>query len=540
LEILSGYFDPNGEIPKPTDLGLALEGGGSKAASFELGVLAGLHELGLLTRQVRAISSVSGGSYAASYYYNRLYDSVKNEPDAGNEDEWFTSCIPDHLIKVGTFDEIAEQAAASNCWERTTTARDVTPGDIKRYGLVATQPPEERYRDLVGRYKIQQLYNEFDVRYQFLGHVWKNHDVLRGITAGNLRTEEDLRLAEEVNLGLLATESAATMPFQVVGRTAFRWPFNTAPSRLAYRLGLERQYSFSPHDWKEAAEGTNEGVYVAARYTRRKTRLLADLRQQFQGSQASGETVPFWIIGAAAPGYIGLRQWIDASPRDPLRQPFELTWSGYGSGIYGYAKQPPDGLLSVVGRNSNGLSVTDAVVASAAFFDDDQSKVIKQPLRYVADLGQHFLNVTFFSELRNFNVSDTERAKENILPWPLYITSTTSGTDNAYIHLQDGGNTENSGILPLLRRGYRVILYAHGTQDEKAEWESICHLKNHLELDGAYFLRSPDLEALMKDSQASPKPSEGRPISGQFRSYLDGICSMQLDRSDLVAYDANP
>ncbi len=39
LEILSGYFDPNGEIPKPTDLGLALEGGGSKAASFELGVL---------------------------------------------------------------------------------------------------------------------------------------------------------------------------------------------------------------------------------------------------------------------------------------------------------------------------------------------------------------------------------------------------------------------------------------------------------------------------------------------------------------------
>ena len=61
-------------------IGVSLEGGGSKAAPFALGTLAALQQLGLLEDGVSAIASVSGGSYAASYYFNRLYDRSLGDP----------------------------------------------------------------------------------------------------------------------------------------------------------------------------------------------------------------------------------------------------------------------------------------------------------------------------------------------------------------------------------------------------------------------------------------------------------------------------
>ncbi len=54
--------------PPHTKLGLALSGGGFRAALFHIGVLARLAELDLL-RKIDVISSVSGGSIIAAYYY---------------------------------------------------------------------------------------------------------------------------------------------------------------------------------------------------------------------------------------------------------------------------------------------------------------------------------------------------------------------------------------------------------------------------------------------------------------------------------------
>jgi NTE family protein len=48
-------------------IGLALSGGGQRAAAFHLGVLKKLHTLGILDK-IRAISSISGGSIIAAYY----------------------------------------------------------------------------------------------------------------------------------------------------------------------------------------------------------------------------------------------------------------------------------------------------------------------------------------------------------------------------------------------------------------------------------------------------------------------------------------
>lgn len=48
-------------------IGLALSGGGYRAAAFHIGTLRALHKLNVLDK-VDVISSVSGGSITAAYY----------------------------------------------------------------------------------------------------------------------------------------------------------------------------------------------------------------------------------------------------------------------------------------------------------------------------------------------------------------------------------------------------------------------------------------------------------------------------------------
>jgi NTE family protein len=56
------------DLPGGTFIGVALSGGGSRAANFSAAVLFELGRLGLLPDHVSAISSVSGSSLTAAYY----------------------------------------------------------------------------------------------------------------------------------------------------------------------------------------------------------------------------------------------------------------------------------------------------------------------------------------------------------------------------------------------------------------------------------------------------------------------------------------
>ncbi len=508
LKALSGYFNPEDKRPADDDLAVALEGGGSKTAPYSLGVLAGLNEMNLLQTQVRAISSISGGSYAASFLYNRIYDKYiqKEYPQADDYKQWFASCIPDYFIAKPYFQLLKQAAEDTQCGEYLNAA--------------------------------DKANNEFRKAYRFQGHVWRNLDLLRGDSEGNLRVQKNWRLAEIGNIGLLTTETAATIPFQFVARTVFRWPLNSSPSKLAYKLGIERQYGYSPNDWRDA--GSSDWAHLWNTLNdRRKHRTLSNLYRLEEAliKQRAGLRAPLWIIGTTAPGSVTLTHWIQAAARDPIRQQFEITTHrGFGSGTYGYARQFPDAPFDFMGRNPDGLPILDAVVASAAFFDDDQTQISKQPFRFFSGALQHFGNVTWFSEIRNFNVKDSARYVANLLPWPFYLMQTNKNNDTPYIHLQDGGNTDNSGIFPLLRRGYKKIIYAHGTEDKKARFAAICHLKNQLELDGSYFLTSDDLERIIeKRRMVNPYISKGR-----FKTYLDALCAAELDESDLLVFDQNP
>ena len=87
-------------------LGLALSGGGHRAAFFHVGVLARLAELGLL-RPVQVISTVSGGSIVGALYYLHVKNLLESKTDAEITDA-------DYVELVRAVEQEYREAAASN------------------------------------------------------------------------------------------------------------------------------------------------------------------------------------------------------------------------------------------------------------------------------------------------------------------------------------------------------------------------------------------------------------------------------------------
>ncbi|MBX9961701.1 MAG: hypothetical protein K2Y35_01510 [Burkholderiales bacterium] len=524
LAALNEYLNPGGKRPPPDAIGVALEGGGSKSAPFTLGVLAGLHEANLFKeKRVGAVSSVSGGSYAASFLFNRLWDMYSLEPPptgeadacrhppqpplkaalqiktrtAGDFDDWFRSCVPDAYTRVG--------------------------GPLDR--LSNTLP---LCGELRGHREENDL-NEFHEAYRYQGHVWRYPDLLFGDDMAMLKQDTNPHFPEAAQTAGLTVASAGTVPLQLLSRTLFRWPINTAPTKNVYRYGLERQFGFSPEDWRDAKKLGANMTEISAQ--RRHDRTLACL-----GKLLEGRSEPTWILNSSTPGPLTVVDWITTAQRNPLINSFELTATGYGSGLYGYAKMPPRFRFELDGYHytPRDMSMTDGVVASAAFFDDNQSLFSEQPTRFIMGFVQYLLNLTWFTEIPNYNTKRSDRVARNVTPYPFWGIPAGDKHTSAYIHLQDGGNSENSGIFALLRRGYRTVVFAHGTDDRQALFPSLCHLKNVLEAYGAYRIDSNefhDVATALAKGNVNPFKPDDRDPDHVFRNYLDQLCSYELDES---------
>ena len=94
------------EDPGHPKLGLALSGGGHRAAFFHIGVLARLAELGLL-RPIQVISTVSGGSIVGALYYLHVKNLLESKADEEIMDG-------DYVEVVQAVEREYREAAASN------------------------------------------------------------------------------------------------------------------------------------------------------------------------------------------------------------------------------------------------------------------------------------------------------------------------------------------------------------------------------------------------------------------------------------------
>lgn len=481
-------------------IAVALEGGGSKSAPFSLGVLAGLQRSGVLP-EVDLVGSASGGSYAAYFYFSRLMER-ELEPEGTETDPsaWFRDCMPSYYLKKGVAgDKLLPDS--DYCQELDLadgTFHKLTEGNKFERGF------EYQYQAKVGR-DLLALHQSLRLRRE-------------AFNVGDFGPAA-------LGVSFLAVQHALTAVPHLFTNALFDWPWNYSPSREAYRSGIERAYGYSARDWHEALR--REGLdfappapndrWIGTRFERQWR--MRDLEQTYVAAHSRCKDLrgpcgfPLWVLSTASSAGRSHDFWIKPQPRDFQRFSFELGPRGHGSGLLGFLDAPPD------------MALRDAVGASAAFLDDQQRLIVKSTaIRALASSFVFFANANWGANIANFNTSDAKRIGGSVTPFPGYWLPYFQGVRAGHIHLADGGNVDNLGVVALLRRGVRNIVVSASTDDLDGELPSLCKLKNELELqvsrnaEGAMDLRS------VYDVRAPALGNLGR------------VCNRQLDRQEVEVY----
>ena len=443
--------------------GLALAGGGTKAASYSMGVLAALangpdHDLEKMT----AISTVSGGGYAALYLYTKLMVGA-DDPSLKPAD-YFADCMP-------------------------SAYRSLLPPEGRN---LSDRPlcDEAAQRD---RFRFQQF-------------VRCRQDVLEPDCRPSLTDKDRSHYAHTA--ALFGVTLGASIP-NFVARTVFDWPINMSPSRALYRAGIGSTYGLFPLVAGAADERLNiaqicdnvhfkncESSDTSARM------VIKDMTFPKLGAflNDSGKRYPVWIVNATASKKRSFLGWAMSGQRDFSKYTLQMSPYGARSGLYG-----------ALDLEREKIDLLDGVTAAASFFDANQTET-GQPMRMGLAGLQHVLATDWGSDVPNRNVGSGWRALHAVLPFPFYYLDGTirymrgavnDDTRSAYIRLLDGGNNDGFGAYSLIETRMRKIFIADNLGDDKGSLGDLCYLHNEISLRYPY--RSKPWDPKIGDKEVRSK-----------------------------------
>lgn len=452
-------------------LGIALSGGGSKASSFAIGVLAGLADQHLLDSS-DYLSSVSGGSYAAYFYYtHRIFPVVRNgnsEREIPTSEDLFRDCI----LSMGS---------------RYTDPQ--VEKYIREYG--ACRPEELLYSA-----QSDVIREEKTNKYQ--AFLKCSQDVFKPGICSTQRTSEDHGIPAIAFVG-----TAAAVPLSLVANTVFDTGITVSPTARSYRDGIGIAYGSTITELHVLTKAQGSKT-MEVPCTETKGGYATDCSPNRFDSDPNDMTfeelrvgllsikeksaIPFWVINAAAPeSRSGLGWWALGKDDTTNSDMFEMTAVSHGSGRYGYVSAP---------ASLHNMTVLDAVASSAAFLDANQL-VYKEPLlRGSIGVLTHTFALDWGIDIPNYNVSDSRRALHKWLPVPLYwldggyaryltearkSEETQDRVRSSFIRLIDGGNGENLGVYSLFKRNVKNIVLADAASDPDGQFKDICSLATRLE-----------------------------------------------------------
>lgn len=285
-------------------IGLALSGGGTKAAMFAHGVMHGLHASGILEK-VDVISTVSGGGYAALWYYTKLIEAEKTP---GFEvSNIFNDCLPTYWTAAGKNEDkldvaMAQALAAAEAW---------TPGS--RSGIV-------------GKCRKNDHWTQGDP-FRWQAHIARWPDVFSDtpvIPTGEVQGKP----SKEMTKGVL--------------KAFFLEPFKQMFNRGSaipelYQAGIERAWGANPQPRNEpGGEKWSHTNTLASRHedeVRIDPKLMnwQELRKLHEdyARRPRDRNLPLWIVNANSGGK-------SKSDTDNASRNFEMTAYGSGNDELGY------------------------------------------------------------------------------------------------------------------------------------------------------------------------------------------------------------
>ncbi|SAK66167.1 hypothetical protein AWB78_02387 [Caballeronia calidae] len=452
---------------KPTEdavptLGLALSGGGSKAAPFAMGVVKRFVDEGWLFK-TDYLSSVSGGSYTAFYLYYKAYRTILDDKPPIKAYPGLTRYFLDtrrqnDLTKKEPFVEFLSPDEVRHGWySLAELPARLTPNNRTAcYELPPYPVDDPNQADLsapVWKYVQQASYQGWVECYQDLLRTGHAHMSKFVDGAGN-------RLAYAHQLGntfsVMFAESLITAPVNWFANVAFDWKWRVSPTQYDYLYGILRTYAYMPEEGDVLPVSPYDDYF----YQMTKCLDFSDLsiiytRDPVSTEEKLGGYMPKWILQATAnTGNVGL----DLSPRhyDLGTDVFEISFDFFGSGRFGYVQGSPFLV---------GLTVPMAVLSSAAFADTAQ-RSIHVP-RGVVNFGLQTINLRWGFDIPNYREPDSSRRLHSVLIWPFYYLDSPVTTEKGpTIHLSDGGQTgDNLGLVSLMRRGVKNIVAVAGEND---------------------------------------------------------------------------
>lgn len=443
----------------PLKLGVALSGGGTKAAMFAHGILHGLHDAGVL-QKVDVISTVSGGGYAAYWYFSKL---IAREQENNNfaVSSIFADCIP----KYWTDKEDKEAAKDKEPVEekkvywhlRTAMNRAIEPSLIGpfRSPTSSMQRCQDKYAD---------HYEEGDP-FRWQAHLARWPDVF-----GTAPVEPDGTRQKGPSKELRAGVFTALFIEPFTHALRFRSSIPTL-----YQSGIERTWGLNPQARNKAMLGPRKPEGPKWEYTNaapesqgsplRVNAAKLDwkaLRALYNRTADAGpdERIPLWILNTNSGG-----KTKDAKAN--VGRTFELSAFGSGSEKLGYVN---DGRPLID-------DLATSVRASAGFADAQGLAGIQRTILELLSL---------------------------IIPgarWGVPVQTVDTTGELVKLRLSDGGGAENTGLYSLLKRGVEDIIFVDASEDIEGNMQDICTLRKAL---------GPDIEIEFPTLEDFDRVCEGK------------------------------
>lgn len=497
-EPATALIEPTGSIPVTVTsplsefkqanqgIGVALAGGGTKAASYAMGVLAGISDEHMFDK-VDAISTVSGGGYAAFYLYSKVLNR-QNDPTPVKPalSDFFADCIP-HVYKK--------------------------------------HMPETRLHRLCS----PALNDNSMEKYRFQQFVRCRQDVLENDCNQELDGTDHSEFANAA--GLLASTIMMIGP-NFVARTLFDWPVNMSPSRYAYLEGIGTAYGLYPttanaaSNSRDLLDSCDKGFFLncdadSGRALLNRQNLRFDNLASYL-KNPSAEKMPTWIINATASRSRSIFGWATEGKRDFSQYTLQISPFTARSGFHGR-----------IDNYRDHLDLLEATTAAAAFFDANETSVV-QPGRLAGALSLHLAALDWGVDIPNPNVDSGWRIMHGLLPlwpWPWtrsapipyfpfptyfadgglrHLGGARDNQQSAYIRLLDGGNNDDLGAYTLIEARKRHIVISDHAQDAKGDMQDVCRLHNEvrLRLNGDKKLVVPGLDGFAEHCLQFVRESE--------------------------------
>lgn len=417
-------YDPE-KRDRPPQWGLALSGGGTRSASFSIGFLKALSDEGILPK-IDIMSTVSGGSYAALWYYsqNLLRDKIE---DCANSEH--LSALDYHL-RYSDKQLFAVDYQSKKLTDDALQFRFQTNLEESSNILITHQ------KSSIGR----PLLNYLEIGGKVLLHI---------------------------------PTVAARVPISV----AFDWDSNLVnfPAEY-YRHGLERTYSFSPLDADQFAYFNDDPFLFFLERVRAQPIEFDDIQKLLYSRRDTNEHMPFLVVNTTGWRSKLLELYEDYS--DVSDRIFEFTPLRAGSDQFGYHAH----------EEFNNIPFSDAVALSGAAVDllqrDTDANGSPRARTGTQQFGAFLfstLNLDLGEYIPNPNINPARGFFHKFYPFPLYLVDDFffSGKDDKRsperedrfspkIYLNDGGKSENLGAFSLIRRGVENIIIVDAAQDEES------------------------------------------------------------------------